>query len=218
MSAKDHSVGSDAGDRAVHWFQENRRRMTIGASIVVLIGGGTWFTRSARIRQERFAEGELSQARVAAQSGNLQLAASDLGRIINTYPNTGPGQEAVILLANVHLRQSQPELAVSELRDLMSRGPEAYLEGPAAGLLGNALEELGRFAEAADAYDQAADGVGYDLIRSMYLMDVARSAALAGDTDRAAAAYETIIEEDQDETAVGEATFRLAELRRSAVQ
>ncbi|MCH7714760.1 MAG: tetratricopeptide repeat protein [Gemmatimonadetes bacterium] len=216
MSTTGHSVGSDAGDRAIQWWAENRRRITIGGSIVFLIGGGAWFTRSARIRQETFAEGELSQARVAAQSGNLQLAASDLGRIINLYPKTGPGQEAVILLANVHLQQSQPELAVSELRDLMLRGPEPYLEGPVAGLLGNALEELGRFAEAADAYDQAAEGVGYDLIRSMYLMEGARAAALAGDTGRAAAAYETIIEEDQDATTVGEATFRLAELRRGS--
>jgi len=211
-------VGSDAGDRAIQWLAANRRRITIGGSIVFLIGGGAWFNRSARIRQETFAEGELSQARVAAQSGNLQLAASDLGRIINLYPNTGPGQEAVILLANVHLQQSQPELAVSELRDLMSRGPEPYLEGPVAGLLGSALEELGRFAEAADAYEQAADGVGYDLIRSMYLMEVARAAVLAGDTGRAAAAYETIIEEDQDPATVGEATFRMAELRRNSVQ
>ena len=216
MSTKQESVGSDAGDRAVHWFAQNRRRVTIGGSIAVLIGGGAWFTRSASVRQEMFAEGELSQARVAAQSGNLQLAASDLGRIINLYPKTGPGQEAVILLANVHLQQSQPELAVSELRDLMSRGPESHLESPAAGLLGNALEELGRFAEAADAYDQAADGVGYDYIRSMYLMEVGRAAGLAGDTGRAAGAYETIIDEDQDAATVGEATFRLAELRRGS--
>ena len=219
MNTKQSSVGSEAGDRAIQWFTRYKQRLTLGAVTVFLIGGGVWFTQSARVRRETFAGLELSQARIAAESGNLQLAASDLSRMITTYAKTGPGQEAVILLANVHLRQSQPELAVSELRDLLSRGPEDYLVGPAASLLGAALEQLGRFGEAADAYQDAADGVGYSMIRSQFLMELARTAALSGDTDRAVAAYQTVMEEGGDTTATaGEAKFRSAELRRPSSQ
>lgn len=218
MNGHEDSAGLEAGDRAVAWVTRHKRRLTIGTATVFLIGGGVWFTWSAQARQQTFAARGLSQARVAAESGNLQLAASDLGRIVSTYPKTPAGQEAVLLLANVHLQQSQPDLAVAELRNLLSRGLEDHLEGPAAGLLGSALEELDRFAEAADAYQRAADAVTYGLIRSQYLMDHARSAALAGDSGRAAIAYEAIIAEDEDAPAAGEATFRLAELRRGKVR
>ena len=174
--------------------------------------------QSAQTRREVFAAGELSQARVVVQSGNLQLAVSDLGRITSTYPKTLAGQEAVILLANVYLQQSQPELAVTELGDLLALGPAQHLEGPAAGLLGSALEELGRFGEAADAYERAANAVSYDLIRGGLMMDLARAATVAGDTGRAADAYEAIIAEDDASPTAAEARFRLAELGRNSIQ
>ncbi len=218
MSEREHSVGSDAGDRAVQWVVHHQRRVMVVAATAFLIAGGVWFTQSARVRRETFAARELSQARGAAESGNLQLAASDLGRIITTYGKTGAGQEAVILLANVHLRQSQPELAVSELRDLLSRGVEPHLRGPAAGLLGTALEEMGRFREAADAFEQAADNIPYGFIRGPFLMDLARTAAAGGDTGRAAATYEAIIADDENSQAAAEAKFRLAELLHASVQ
>ena len=173
-----------------------------------------WFTRTAQVRKEEFASRELSQARVAAVSGNLQLAASDLSRVIGTYGGTSAGQEAVLLLANVHLQQSQADLAVVELQTLLSSGPDGQFEAPAAGLLGAALEELGRFAEAADAYQRAAQASRYDQIRNLYVMDHGRAATLAGDTTRAAAAYQSLIDEAEEADAVSEAKFRQAELGR----
>ena len=173
-----------------------------------------WFTRTAQIRREEFASRELSQARVAAESGNLQLAASDLSRVIGTYGGTSAGQEAVLLLANVHLQQSQPDLAVSELQTFLSSRSVGAFESPAAALLGGALEELGRFGEAADAYQRAAQASPYDQIRSLYVMDHGRAATLAGDTTRAAAAYQSLIDEDEESAAASEAKFRLAELGR----
>ena len=66
---------------------------------------------------------------------------------------------------------------------------------------------------AADAYQQAADAIPYEMIRSQYLLDLGRAASTGGDTARAAAAYERIIEDDADPQAITEAKFRLAELR-----
>ncbi len=211
-------MGSAAGDRAVEWVTHHRRRITIGAATVVLLGGGVWFTREARVKREDFASRELSQARTAAGAGNFQLAASDLSRIVGTYGQTPAGQEAMILLANVRMRQGQTALAVAELQDFLSRDPQQEFVGPAAGLLGKALEELGDFSLAADAYQQAADAVGYSMIRSQYLIELGRVAWTAGDTVRAAVAYERVIEDEDDPAAVTEARFRLAEMRRRAAQ
>ena len=212
-------MGSDAGDRAVEWVTHHGRRITIGAAAVVLLGGGVWFTREARIRKEEFASRELSQARTAASAGNFQLAASDLSRIVSMYGQTPAGQEAMVLLANVHMQQGQAALAVAQLQDFLNRGPQREFVGPAAGLLGKALEALGDFSRAADAYQRAADAVGYSMIRSQYLIELGRVAWTAGDTARAAAAYERVIEEHEDDpAAVTEAKFRLAEMRRRAAQ
>jgi len=125
----------------------------------------------------------------------------------------------MVLLANVRMQQGQAALAVAELQDFLNGGPQREFVGPAAGLLGKALEELGDFSRAADAYQQAADAVGYSMIRSQYLIELGRVAWTAGDTAKAAAAYERVIEENEDDpAAVTEAKFRLAEMRRRAAQ
>ena len=191
----------------------HRRQLTIGAVTLFLIGGGVWFTQAAQVRKENFAARELSEARTAADAGNFQLAASDLNRIIGTYGRTPAAQEAIILLANVRLQQGQPALAVAELQDFLNGGPQREFRAPASGLLGSALEEVGDFRGAADAYQQAADAIPYEMIRSQYLLDLGRAASTGGDTARAAAAYERIIEDDADPQAITEAKFRLAELR-----
>ncbi len=206
-------TGSDAGDRAVDWMTHHRRQLTIGAVTLFLLGGGVWFTQAAQVRKENFAARELSQARTAADAGNFQLAASDLNRIIGTYGRTPAAQEAVLLLANVHLQQGQAALAAAELQDFLDGGPQREFSAPAAGLLGSAFEDLGDFSRAADAYQRAADAIPYAMIRSRYLMDVGRAASTGGDTARAVAAYERIIEDSTDPGAVTEAKFRLAEIR-----
>lgn len=209
-------TGSEAGDRAVEWFQHHRTRLTIGAVAVVLLGGGFWFTREAQVRREQFAAGELAQARSAADAGNFQLAASDLTRIISTYGGTPAGQEAAILLGNVRLQQGQPALAVGELREFLASGPDQPFIAPAAGLLAGALEQLNDFGSAADAYQRAAEATSYGMIRAQHLIDVGRVATMAGDTSRAVTAYESVIDEAEDTAAGVEAKFRLAEIRRAA--
>ena len=211
-------TGSDAGDRAVEWYTRHQRQITIGAVLIALLAFGVWFTRSAQIRKQEFAARELNQARVAAVAGNYQLAASDLSRIITAYGGTPAGQEAVLLLANVHMQQQQPGLAVAELQDFLDGGPQREFVGPAAALLGNALEEMGDAARAADAYDRAVEATPYALIKSEYLMDLGRVAWAMGDTARAAEAYEQIIDDGEDTPAVTEATFRLAEMRGASAR
>ena len=205
-------TGSAAGDQAVEWMTHHRRQLTIGAVTLFLVGGGVWFSQAAQVRKQEFAARELSQARIAAGAGNFQLAASDLNRIIGTYGRTPAGQEAVLLLANVHMQQGQAALAVAELQNFLNGGPQREFVAPAAGLLGSAWEELGDFKQAADAYERAADAIRYAMIRSQYLIDLARAASTGGDTARAASAYQRVIDDDDDPQAVTEATFRLAEI------
>ncbi len=206
----------DPGARFLHWLHTKQRPLLIGALGVAVVGLSVWFMFSARSRREAFATGELNQARVAADAGNLQLAASDLGRVVSTYGNTNAGQQAAILLARVHLQQDQPDLAVSELRTFLNSTPKATFVAPAAGLLGGALEQMGQFAEAAPAFRQAAEASEYSLVRAQYFLDAGRAAALAGDTAGAVESYVAAIQAAEDAPSATEAKFRIAELTRSA--
>jgi len=212
-------VGHDPGERAVQWVQQRQRPLIAGMVGLIVLVGGAWFLRSAQIRREAFAERELATARFAAESGNLQLAATDLSRVSSTYGKTKAGQEAAILLARVRLQQDEDELAVGELRTFLDGGPDNAFVAPAEGLLGSAYEELGRFAEAADAYERAANAWSrYGLLSERYLLDAGRAASLAGDSAKAATAYQRIIDEaDEDSPSLVEAQLRLAEVLKGSL-
>jgi TolA-binding protein len=209
-------VPVDASDRAMRWFQQRRRPLTFGAVAVAVIAGGIWFARTAQERKESFAARALAQARTTADAGNLQLAKSDLGRVVSQYGGTVAGEEAVVLLARVRLLDGEANVAAIELRAFLSQGPRQQFLAPAAGLLGSALEDLGEYEEAADAFELAADESNYGLVRAEYLLDLGRAAELAGDTERASLAYEQVIDELGEESPLtAAARVRLAENRPS---
>lgn len=207
------SSGPEAGELLVRWLTEKRKSLYGVLGTVAVVGGAVWFMHAARIRRETFAETALDQARAAVESGNVALAANNLDRIVNENGGTKAGQEALLLLAKVRILQGNAEVAITELRTFLGGNHDTEFEPPAANLLGNALEQLGRFGEAATAYEQAADASPHQLIRAQYLMDAGRVAALAGDVERSLAAYQRVLDENEDEPVAQEARLRMAEVR-----
>jgi predicted negative regulator of RcsB-dependent stress response len=199
----------------IQWVQQKQRYLTGVGLLLAVVAGGIWFTVSARERRERFAAGQLNQARAAVDAGNFQLAASDLSRLVTDYGATRAGQEGAILLARVQLQMGQPEVAVAQLRTLLSQNPAEQFVAQGQGLLGSALEQMGQFGAAADAFVQAANASRYELIKAELLLDAGRAATLAGDTERAASLYQRVIDEiTEDAGSVSAAHVRLSELRR----
>ena len=199
----------------IQWVQQKQRYLTGVGLLLAVVAGGIWFTVSARERRERFAAGQLNQARGAVDAGNFQLAASDLSRLVTDYGATRAGQEGAILLARVQLQMGQPEVAVAQLRTLLSQNPAEQFVAQGQGLLGSALEQMGQFGAAADAFVQAANASRYELIKAELLLDAGRAATLAGDTERAASLYQRVIDEiTEDAGSVSAAQVRLSELRR----
>lgn len=212
-SKKTHS--GEPGERVLEWIQAKKRPLTLGAGAVALIGGSVWFMQSAQTRKEAFASNALQQARFAAESGNLSLAASDLGRLITDYSGTRSGADGTILLARVHLQQGNAETAISELRAFLNAGPPSDFRSPAQSLLGTALEETAAFAEASRAFEAAATESNYPYLRAQLLVDAARTARLAGDNQRAIALYDRILSQEEDSPAANEAKLRRAEIASS---
>lgn len=205
--------GEQGAERFVAWLKANQRRLSIAGTLAVVVAGGVWFTISARQRREAFAERELQSARLAAESGNLALAANDLSRLVSSYAGTSAADEAQLVLGQVRLLAGQTDVAIADLERFVAQGPSDRYRVAAFGLLGAALEQAGRFSDAGQAYVRGADGPGFDLVRADLLMHAGRSFAEAGDTTQAAAAYRRVLEFDGAPRAV-EARLRLGELRR----
>jgi tetratricopeptide (TPR) repeat protein len=204
------------GERVLAWVQAHRQATTYGAAAVLIAGAVLWWNAvSARQSEDRAWE-LLSQARVAFESGNLPLAASEFSRIGENYGGTNAAQQAYLLLAQVRLRQGQPQQAIEVLLRLSGNASAAF-RAQSWSLLGAAYENSGAAREAAGAYERAAEHAEYASIKAQALSDAGRAWVAAGDTARAIAVYQRILR-DEGTVGVQEAAIRLSELTRGAVE
>lgn len=203
----------DQGKQLIEWIVKHQRTVIGIAAAVAAAVLVVWFIFEYRQRKEVAATGALDEARVALQSGNLPLAASDLSRIVGTYGGTVAADEATILLAQVRLEQAQPTVAADELRVALGGGMRPQFRAAAYGLLGTSLEEIGNHRNAAEAFQRASQTSWYDYVAAQYLNDAGRGFLAARDTTSAMAAYQSILNDFEETPAAMEARVRLAELR-----
>ena len=206
----------DPAVRFLEWLKIRQRQVTWAAVGIVGVITAIWFVTTYQRNKEFAAIGALENARTAAISGNLPLAASDLSRVVSTYRGTLAGDEAVILLGQVRLQQGQPDRAAQEVQAAIGRGLASQFRAQAHGLLGTALEELGDHGPAAQAYEKAAAEAWYDFMTAEYLNDAGRAYAASGDTSKAVAMYRRVVSEFEDTRGAAEAAIRVAELEAAA--
>jgi len=214
VRAGDSPAASSRDERAAAlfgWVSRNKKGV-IWAAAIVLVGVGLLGWRQLSNRQgERVASQRLNSARLALDSKNYPLAASELASISANYSGTRSANEATILLAQTRLGQGQSQQAIAVLKDYASGAPSEY-QAQAFGLLGAAYENIGHPKEAADAYQQAAAAAGMPFLKGQFLSDAGRTWLAAGDTAHAKTAYQEIVAK-LDSTAVAfEAKERLGEL------
>ena len=197
----------------VQWIKGHRQA---SGYVGILVGLGAvlfvwnlWSTRTA----ERTAGARLEQARLAVDSRNFGLAASELSQLVENYAGTHAAQEATILLAQVRLGQGQSQLAIELLKRFAPDADKAY-QAQAYGLLGAAYENVAHPKDAADAYQRASEAARFPFLRAQFLSDAGRAWVAAGDTTRALAAYRAISEGADSSGAAIEAKVRIGELTR----
>src|SRR5207244_11027936 len=102
--------------RLVQWAKGHRQAtgylgIVVGVGAVLFVWN-LWTTRTA----ERAAGARLEQARLAVDSKNFRLAASELSQLVANYSGTHAAQQATILLAQGHLGEGQNQLRSEERR------------------------------------------------------------------------------------------------------
>ena len=214
MGTQARVAQGDVISQAVEWVRQNRRMATAAGAAVVIVVGGAWFVVSAKARKEGFAARALRDAQAAVGAGNLPLATNDLSRLVASYRGTPAADEAAILLGQLRLTTGEADSAIRELTSFAESGPRPRFQAAAYNLLGAALEQRGRLAEAGDAYQKAALTWPYDFLQAQALLEAGRAFRAAGDTARAAAAYEQILRDYSEGPSALEAKLRLGEVRR----
>ena len=213
MTAPSEGIGSRLEEFDLAAFAtRNARSLAIGGGALLLLVAAAWLWNTSARRKEAFAAQALGQAKVAAESGNLPLAASDLARLVERFGGTRAADEAIILLSQVRLLQGQRDVAINGLQQFVRERHPDHVLTSAYALLGNGLEDEAKLREAAAAYRQAAAHASLDFLKASYLIDAGRVLAAAGDTAGARAAYGQLLEKHGDLDQAAEARVRMAEI------
>jgi predicted negative regulator of RcsB-dependent stress response len=218
VRAGDSPAASGREERAEALFGwvARHKQGVIWSVAIVLLGVGLLGWKQLSNRQgERVASQRLNSARLALDSKNYPLAASELSSISANYAGTRSANEATILLAQTRLAQGQSQQAIAVLKDYAAGAPSGY-QSQAFGLLGAAYENIGHPKEAADAYQQAAAAAAMPFLKGQFLSDAGRTWLAAGDTARAKAAYQEIVTKLDSTSVAFEAKERLGELGTAA--
>jgi outer membrane protein assembly factor BamD (BamD/ComL family) len=197
---------------ATPWYRDRQWQLAAGIAALVVAGLVAWLLLSSSRRKEEFAARSLSQARAAAEAGNLPLASSELQKLIQAYQGTGAAKEAVITLNQVRMVNGQSELAAVGLREFLATKPAPEYAAPAYGLLGSALENARKWSDAGDAYVSGSRASELEYLKARYLVEAGRAYREAGMLDKAEAAYRDVIQKYPKTTSMTEAQVRLAEL------
>src|SRR5438445_10368275 len=197
------------------WIAANRQKaLAIAGALVIVIVLLAWNTLSAR-QTEQAAGVRLNAARLAFESRNYPLAASELSQVVENYSGTRAAAQANLLLAEVRLYQGQGQRAVDLLKSIAPSVGRDFA-APAYGLLGAAYEDVGHPADAAGAYEEAARRAEVAFLKAQYLSVAGRCWTAAGDTTKALADYRTIVSGMDSTLSIPEAKVRIGELTRGA--
>ena len=205
--------------KALTWLAQwirSHKQVSGYIAAIALVGAVllAWSVLSNRT-VELQASARLAQARLAVDSRNYALAASELSQLVENYAGSRAAQEGTILLAQVRLGQGQSQQAIQVLSKFAPGAARPY-RAQAYALLGAAYENAARPKDAAAAYEQAAEAAQFPFLKAQFLSDAGRAWVAAGDTAKALAAYHAITTQRDSTGSVTEARVRIGELTRGA--
>ena len=175
------------------WAKKNSRLLLI-AGIVLVVGVlGTLYYVNYRAQMREQAGARLNQVRQTVASGNPTLAARDLQTFIEQFGNTPAGDEARLLLAQVHLHANAPEKALDVAAPLAG-DKDDVLGATAALLQAAAYEQAKQLEQAEQTYLSVADQAPFSYQRYQALDRAAILRMDAGNAAGAAELYRRILE------------------------
>lgn len=199
-------------------LKSNRQLLSgvlVATALVVLVA---WFMVESGRRKEAAAMQLLESGWSLQDQGNLPQASTEYQRVVDTYRGTDAAMQATLALNQVRMESGQAQLAVDGLREFLASSPPAPYAAAANRLLGLALEDAGEPAEAAAAFQRSADLADLDFLKAEALLAAGRAWRAAGNTEAAITALRRIVADFAEAGVATEATVRLAELTKGAME
>jgi predicted negative regulator of RcsB-dependent stress response len=207
---------SDRSERFYDWVALHQREASWAVLGVAVVLGGLWFYNRSRNLKEERAERAYFAAQPAAQSGNYQLAESDLRKMAQRYQGTRAGTQGRIRLAQVLFEQGKYQQGINELKADKAALESKDFAAPVHVVLAAGYEQLKQYKGAADEYGAAAKAARFDTDRQRYTLYSAHARLMSGDTAAAKRLYSEL-GADSKGVVAGEARVRLGELTPTAV-
>jgi len=185
-----------------YWFEQNPKTVIGITAALLLVIGGFFGYRYYMGGQDAQAQKEMFQAVRYFEADSLNLAlngdGNNLGllQIIEDYGRTDAGNLANYYTGFIYLKQAKFPLAIFHLEDFSSS--DLLVQARAYSLMGDAYMEQKDFENAARYYDKAAGYKPNKEFTPTYLMKAALAYEKLNNTDKAKAAYQTIIEKFWD--------------------
>lgn len=197
-------------DSLTEWAILHKREVTwvvIALAVIVL---GLWYYERSQTLRARRAETQYFQARQAAATGNVLLAASDLQKVATRYEGTRAGAQAALTAAQLMYEQKKYKEGIAALTKAEAKAPDDFK--PSIHVLEAAgYEELKDFVSGAAQYKLAAAATRFPADKAQYQAAAARDYMAAGKTDEAKVIWTELAKDDTGPMA-SEAKVRLGEV------
>ena len=197
-------------DSLTEWATLHKREVTWAVIALAVIILGVWYyERSQTLRAQR-AETQYFQARQAAATGNVLLAASDLQKVATRYEGTRAGAQAALTAAQLMYDQKKYKEGIAALEKAEAKAPDDF-KASIHVLEAGGYEELKDFVSAASQYKLAATATRFPADKAQYQAAAARDYMAAGKRDEAKAIWTELAKDDTGPMA-SEAKVRLGEV------
>ena len=195
------------------WLESYGRTAGIVVAVVVIAGGAFYFWNRARETREADASVQLAQARGTYWRGDYATVLQQTRDIETQFAGTRSAAEATRVRGDALYWQGDFKGAISAYEEYIEKinlNNAAFSQVQEN--LAQALENDGQFERAAQIYEEIAAGEGPRDILAARWVHAGRAWGLAGNRERAVAAYQMVIKNYADTPGFRNAQMRLGEL------
>lgn len=196
----------------VDWFHVNSRWVAVGGVAVAIAGLVAWYVPHQRALASENAGRMLMAAKQSLNSGNQQLAESDLRKVAERYAGSPAGAEAGMLIAQLLLERGDAAGAVTGLTQLAEKTKSGPSAAAVRGLLADALSQANKPAEAAAEYERAAALTTMANEKAFLMSKAGYAFMTAGKRAEATRVFQALAEQQDAIGLADEAKVRLGEL------
>jgi len=185
------------------FLDRNQRNLIILAILIAIATAALVVYRGIEKSRQETAGEALSQA------DNIVA----LQAVITTHPGTAAASSSMLLLANRQWSEGQQDAAIGTLRQFLAANPDHPARPSAQASLGAKLMQQGKSAEASQVFQDLVNNPQARFIAPYALISLGDIARLAGDLDKAEAAYNRVKTDFTDSSFAETAKRRSATLR-----